>query len=188
MKMLFRNGNIDKDERNVGINKIHFTTFETDVINDFDKSLWQVMGLLGRYDVEHYCRMNGKDVFYFYDQKNDKQVIVEELDNIILRDNVDSIANYEDTMIKEAIEDKNISFNKNYKSYVDETIFWDVLNHFVVIVGRDELVRFANAIEEERWTNYMAVLNDPDVSNFVREETMAEPVKKMILLSKQGSN
>ena len=187
MKMLFRTGIISKDSNEIGIDKIHFTTFDTDVLNKFGKSLWQVIGLLSRYDIEMYHKINGKDIFYFYDRNLDKKLILDELDTIILRNNIGNIVNYEDVMIKEAIENidlnKVMSINNGYEVTINETIYWDVLNHFVIIIGKDELRNFALAMEEEKYQNYLEIFNYEKTENFIPEANMTETIKKMLLLS-----
>lgn len=190
MKMLFITGKIGDNTQGIGINKINFTTFDTGIIQAFDESLWQILGVISRYDVEFFRKINGKDIFYFYDKKSNKKLILKALENIILNGNYRDVINYEDAMIKEAIESRDLNeamrIKNGHQVLINETIFWDVLNHLVIIIGKDELRRFAYTLEEERYKSYTSIFKGSTIKDFVKNETLSEPTKRMILLSSQS--
>jgi len=200
MKMLFHSGSIDENNTSLGIGKIHFITNGMDILDGFHHSLWFINGLLGIYDVEHYKKINDKDVYYFYHTKTknqeervaDKQEIVTELD-AIMAGSIANIVNYEDAMIKEAAEDIDINKELGFDHdpyFIEETIFWDVINHFIIVIGKDQLEKLAYTFMEERFKDafaiYSGLTKDEFLSNFVTsEEMMPESIKKMLSFVKQ---
>ena len=197
MMMLFHNGHVPEDAKGLGIEKIRFNTNGMDILDAFSKSLWYINGILGIYDVELYRRVNDKEVFIFYHtmagKQNEhivanKQSIIVEL-NAIMVGYVDNIRNHEDTMIKEAVEGTDLAAltgNNDYEFHIEETIFWDTLNNFVVIIGREQLEKFAYALEEERHRNLLSAFNEPvNIADFVNEDTMTTSTKKMLQLARE---
>jgi len=197
MKMLFHNGKINEDSKRVGIGKIHFSTNGMDVLDSFAHSLWYISGVLGAYDIEHYKKINDKDMFFFYQTMKfspqtyrvaDKVSIVTALD-AIMSDNLENVVNFEHTMIKEAAEGTELNaamgIESDFKTYVDETIFWDTLNNFVIIIGKDQLEKFAYALEEERHKNYLFAFPNRKIEDFISDENMHGTVKQMIKVAKQ---
>lgn len=181
MKMLFRNGRIREDATGIGLEKIDFISNDSAVMDFFNHSLWQIKGLLGGYEVELYKRINGQEVFYLYDQRMDEQQIIDELDTIFQKDSVENVVNYEETMIKEAVEDtdlnKTMGIKNGHQVLVRETIFWDVLNHFIVIIGKAELFRFGRALEEEKNKDYLSVFPGSTIGDLISSEAMSKYTK-----------
>jgi len=200
MKMLFHNGSIAENTEKLGIGKINFSTNGMDVLDAFSKSLWYISGLLGIYDIEHYRKIKDKDIFFFYhtqaeNEKEyrpaDKQSIITELD-AIMSGSINNIANWEDTMIKEAAEGTELNaamgINNGHKVYVNETIYWDTINHFIVVIGKEQLRELAHAFLEEKYKDafriYEGLTREDFLSEFVTEENMPKALKQILSLSK----
>jgi|GEM_PF-5572642 len=171
MIMEFMEGSISEKATGLGLNKLYYTTMnDAGLANSFGESKWHVMGIIHScYDVKHYDTINGKDIFFLHDMrlKSNHTYVREERD---IRDALDAIrndknvgyavddkhtftiANRDGSLIREAMEsiDMGKAMGRDYEHYAEETIFWDVINHFIVIVGRENLERFACALEEER--------------------------------------
>ena len=157
--MLFHSGCANEDSRNIGINRIHFASQETDVLNKFRRSLWYITGMLNLYDIERYKVVNDIDVFFLYYSEAlaqeessvaDRQSVINELD-IIMSGNSDNIINPESAMIKDSAEGKVIGINNGLEIYVSEKIFWDTLNNFIIVIGKEQLRILAYILEEERY-------------------------------------
>jgi hypothetical protein len=189
MKMYFTSGKFDRRAQGIGMDNFSFSSHDAHMLINFDQSLWHITGLLSRYDVELYDTINKKEIFYIYDKKTDKQMIVDELDMLIQDGSVDNVVNYEETLIKEAIEDIDINvamgIDNGHRVFVEETVFWDVDNHFIIVIGRKQLEKLAYAFEEEKYRNFMRVYKKVKVPGFVTEDKITKSVKKMLSLSKQ---
>jgi len=171
MKTLFRYGHINREERKIGINKINFCNHDIHITNLFNESLLYTMGVLKKYDVDFYQEISGKEIYYFYNKKVPKKRMREELDYL-----TSSKSNLE---IADAIHQES-----------NETIFWNPLSHYAIILGTEELAYFAHIIEEERWFGYHRDSNKPNtlLKNIfpTSDEIISKPVEKMLKLVKEN--
>ncbi len=181
MKLLLRQGKI-VEKNTYGLGRIYFTNFDTDFSLEFGKSAYEVISLLRRYVLRKYQTELEQPVFYFHHQKMDRELIETELDRILINKDHSNIINYEDISLREAISGEDINKKMrvitNQEVYVEESIYWDVINHFIIVVGMNNLRKFLYALEEEKVkrdlalfnvTNPFSHLNNPEVKKDLRE-------------------
>jgi len=178
-KMFFAEGWIGPNSENLGFNRLFLSNLGQDfsLAEKFAVSAYNVRSLLGRYDIMRYRPKPQsepakiKDTFVLCNAKKIiKPEIIDALNMIVSSSNCPSEAEfdaigssvvYPESGLKLAAVIKGTDINKAIKgngppTYFPETIFWDVANDIIIIVGRSELKRFARALlEEGHWGSFM---------------------------------
>jgi len=202
IKMFFAEGQIgaNSDNRGLGFNRLFMSNLGRDfsLTEAFKKSCSAIRGMTGRFDVMRYKDKATvkKDTFILYDTKMDKQEIIKAVDTLILRsdhptpaefDAMGGVTGYpEDAMaIKDAVQGTDINKAMGLPGgaqYIQETIWWDVDNNIVIIIGRSELKRFARALLEEINNITLVFGKEKNIENV--ENPFVRPViEKMLLLA-----
>lgn len=164
MKLLFKIGKVDKN------NKINFKSSDYGLDEAFLESTYEVISKISRYDVELYDVIDGKEIFYIYDLKSNKENIIRELD-FIINDHVENILNSDDALILE---------NVYNEEFVDsDTIFWDVMNDFIIVIGKNNLKVLAEFLEKLRWINYIKNIDDISLNKVIPESSKSRVLKKV---------
>lgn len=166
MKMLFKSGKIIDNNENS--RKIWFDTVSNPELDkSFLNSIYDVVGMLGRYDLDFHSKVNDKEIFYVYDTNNNKEEIFNDIENIINGDYT-SVLNKED-----------ININSSINNESNETIFWDVENQTIIVIGRESLYCFANALETQRWKSWLQLFDkDLNFKNSIQHESLSKIYKK----------
>lgn len=164
MKLLFKIGKVDKN------NNISFKSNDYGLDESFLESSYEVISKISRYDVELYDVIDGKEIFYIYDLKSNKEDIIRELD-FIMSDHIENVINFDDALILENI------YNEEFTD--KDTIFWDVINDFIIVIGKDNLKVFANFLEKMRWINYIKNIDDISLDKVIPEDSKSPILKKV---------
>lgn len=164
MKLLFKVGKVDKN------NNINFKANDYGIDKSFIESSYEVVSKISRYDVELYDVIDDKEIFYIYDKKMNKEDIVQEID-FIMSDHIENIINFEDALILESIYGEEFSDN--------DTIFWDVINDFIIVIGKDNLKVLATFLEKMRWINYIKNIDEVSLDKVIPEDSKSPILKKV---------
>lgn len=184
MKMFFRRGKFEEEsssEKFDGLNSINWTpstVIEGDTF--LVDSIYEITTILGRYDIFKFGTIKERDMYVIYKRTNDcatKQLITELLEKIN-NNQVDDITNNEDAMLYEAIHKVNYSANKNYEFYVEDTIFWDVFNNFIVVFGKENLKDLAIALEMEPSRPYANATSTP-LRKYVLNDSFTKKIESL---------
>lgn len=153
--MILKTGKIVNVEDNK--KRIHFDNGDPIVDNLFTDSVYRVVSMMGRYDLEIHSKINEKEIFYIYDKNNNKDEIKEDVTNMITNG--------------------DISFDNENSS----TIFWNVENQTIVIIGRESLYSLVDSFESERWRSWLHLFDqDNDFKNSIPNESLSTIYKKTI--------
>lgn len=166
MKMLFKVGKIDNKKT------INFKSNDYGLDESFLESTYELISKISRYDVELYDTINDKEIFYIYDKKMNKEDIVKEID-FIINDYIENVINPEDALILESI------YSEDYDFVDNDTIFWDVINDFIIVIDKNNLKVLANYIERLRWINLIKNVDDETLDKIIPEDSKSPMLKKI---------
>ena len=143
MKMLLREGKI------IDNSDLVYFKDTTDVINlEFRDSFKKVLDFLEGYEVNKYSGNTPLDLYYLYYFKTDSNDIEEVLDNLLDNNEVNII--------------NNSTILLSLYKMSDSTIFWDVRNHVIIVIGLSNLKRLLYNLEELRWTRFITEFKSKD--------------------------
>ena len=174
MKMLFKVGKmVNKSNQD---KKIHFISADEETEIAFSDSVDRVIGIFSVYDLGLYGTVNNKEIFYLYDKRTKRQDLCREISSIIAG-NDSNILNREDVLIRENVYDDVYDFVDN------ETIFWDTINHLIIIIGRESLMELVKQIEKSRWEKWLGK-NSDSFASIIPEEGLSFVYRKTINMQK----
>lgn len=132
MKMLIREGKVIGDS-----NLLHFKDDNDDMTFMFNNSLNYVLDNLDGYEIDKYGGNIYKDIYYLYYFKRKVEEIKEVIGKIIENNDEDVI--------------NKSSLIMALYNYSDSSIFWDVLNSNIIVLGKDNLKVLLHELEKLRW-------------------------------------
>ena len=135
MEMLLKDGLI-KDNNNK--KTVEFLVSDEDIESRFDRSFNKVIELIEAYDIKK-RKINDKEIYYLYFFKTNSDEIDLTL-NKAISGNCNDILNINESHLLYSINDNN-----------PESIFWDVLNDLIIVIGRENLKTLMLEIEKKRW-------------------------------------
>lgn len=162
MKLLFREGRIIAGKEN----QLYFEPSVIDVERGFNYSHGKIINMLSYYDIKKY-QDEKKEIYYLFGPETTESFVKEEIRKLLAEDG-SNIANIEDSNIIMALQGKCIN-----------TIFLDVLNHFVIVIGKENLKKLMLQIEMDNWKRNHLSFKREDKTMFT-EET-ASPVYKKVM-------
>lgn len=136
MKMFFKDGYVQKET-------IHFEPASTDIEVSFDESVDRITHMMTRYDFNLFK----DEIYYIYDIAHNKDEIEKELE-LLCNGKMDNVCNEKSCII--------MSLNKKN----DTSIFWDTFNHFIIVIGKENLKRMIYELEKARWENFLKIFNN----------------------------
>ena len=163
MEMLLKDGlvkNIDNKKR------IEFLESNEDTESKFGKSFSNVIELIEAYDIKKSNIKEDKDVYLIYCFKTNSDEVEKTLCNVMSGDTKD-ILNIDESHILYSINEDD-----------PESIFWDVLNDLIIVIGRDNLKTLMLEIEKKRW-DCIKIQNEAFMNEYM--ELCASKVYKKVM-------
>jgi len=134
--------------------RIQFDKGEEATENLFKDSIYKIVSMTGKYDLGLCSKIGDDEVFYIYDKSNNKAL--EDVTNIMKND---------------------VSLNENFS----DTIFWNMENETIVIIGREPLYYLVNAFERQKWMVWLKLFDqDYSFKSSIPEESLSQLYKKTI--------
>jgi hypothetical protein len=160
-----------------GINAIAWNSDGADQDYFFSESLYNILGKLNFYTVCKYGEVNEREIFIICKDKEEiKTQINCNITNIVNYD-LTSIDQNDLSMIHEALKKICYSFELSSTFSIDETIFWDVNNDFVIVIGKANLLKLLNCLAIE---SYKALINPMCSDEFLENLIGSTPFIKKI--------
>jgi hypothetical protein len=132
----------------------------TESIELFDESQYKMTRALSLCDVFYFGSVENNDIFCIYYRKSITEDMARKaIRDLVIDENIENIVNKEDMLINESIRHINYSQTSSHKFYCDSTVFWDVNNNMIIILGKDNCIRMAYVLETEAYRSF--VKNDP---------------------------
>ncbi|MBR1416676.1 MAG: hypothetical protein IJ572_02540 [Bacilli bacterium] len=104
--------------------KLFFNITREDIEEKFIYSKDRVLSFIDGYEVEKYPNDTNLDIYYLYYFIDNPSKVKEEVDSLLSNSKVD--------------------FHNN-------SIFWDVLNNFIIVIGKENLKALLYELEISRW-------------------------------------
>lgn len=163
MEMIVKDGLV-KD--NNGKKEIAFLETNNELDEKFKKSFGNVVSLIDGYDIGK-CTLNKeKDIFYLYSFHTNYDDIENTLFSAI-NGNQNDILNKEETSLIDSIINKN-----------NNSIFWDVKNDLIIVIGLDNLKTLLLQLERKRW-ECIKIQNENFMNRYI--ELCASGVYKKVM-------
>ncbi len=187
-KFLFKSAKFDSK---VSVNKIngigdlafdYFRSTDSDIL--FSESLYTMTSDLYNCESLYYGKINGLDIFsIFYKRSINDGEVREAVKEIVEDGRLENIVNAEDVFIDLTVR-KSKKDNSSFYETEDNTIFWDSINHMIIIIGRENCLKLAYVLEAERYRDYIEKFKLP-ISSLVRNDTIHEFTKKLVIEDKR---
>ncbi len=150
MKMFFVTGKFaNEDDYQLDISTDHGTALSTLMGDAFSK----VDVLLERGSVEHIISCE-KDVFLIFDPLRLKRELAIERMQKLLKNQKREVLNPEDIHLSDVIRKTEFDMCGNGESYLDDTVFWDILNQYVIVIGEENFTKIGRYFEYLIWSQY----------------------------------
>lgn len=163
MEMLLKDGLVkDVDNKK----KIEFLESNEDTESKFGKSFSNVIELIEAYDIKKSNIKEDKDVYLIYCFKTNSDEVEKTLSNV-MSGNTKDILNIDESHILYSINEDD-----------PESIFWDVLNDLIIVIGRDNLKTLMLEIEKKRW-DCIKIQNEAFMKEYM--ELCASKVYKKVM-------
>jgi hypothetical protein len=115
----------------------------------FAESTYNVVNLLRDGEVCHYGNINERDIYFIYDKSKQNEGVLKKEITRIIKGDMSNVINHANVFIDTVVYQNGKNHNQSYKGYCNETIFWDVLNSMIIVLGSDNLEKMAYALEAE---------------------------------------
>jgi len=179
MKMLFKVGKLR--EKNNQEAEIQFIPTDTATELAFTDSIDKVAGLFPAYDLGLYGTVNKKEIFYLFDMRKGHREVYEELINIMVGHDI-NVLNRENALIYENV------YNDIYDFVDNETVFWDVRNHLIIVIGKESLKALVTQIEKYRWAKWLGA-DSESFAKIISDEGLSLVYRKVNrMISTTGNN
>lgn len=140
-----------------GIEQLHFEPSNVDIEMMFSDSVDKVTHILNAYELK---KWNNSDVYILYPLLKGSvpiDEIEEEIKKISLKDD-SNILNAEDTTICMPVTSDNYN-----------TIFWDVMNHVIIVFKKENLKKLLLELEKSRIPKWINFKTNEDKNEFLEQ-------------------
>ncbi len=179
MKMYFVSGKFSEEKAD-GINRIDFIQGSSDMM------LHNLMAeALNNVDV----LLNCGEVIYLDNYENDIFVIhlphqvgrEEVIDMVkkVINSEMQDVINHEDVYLDAAVQKINMGSEVNTEDYCEETVFWDLLNQIIVVLGKKNLIKVIQAFEYESWRK-LQQFSSEEVIRLMKRKGSSKLLRKML--------
>ena len=162
-KALFKEGKVVNVD---GKQIVEFNSSTADIEESFLQSYDRTINLLDGYDVKKYPVNTKKSLYYLH----------------YFSDNISEINYFIDTMLS---GDDSLIENKNNSSIMlalfcdnPNSIFWDTMNNFIIVLGEDNLKALLFELELKRWSNLH--FKNEDFQKIYIEKSATDVYKKVM--------
>ncbi len=175
MRMYFLTGKIENEE---GIDKVNFSSNADIMMGTLLAEATANIGiLLNRGEIQHLQKMDN-DIFIIHDpQKTSAKQAKNEVKNII-KGNMKNVINPENVLLDAAINKVSLGSFDNSEVYEEDTVYWDVLNQLIIVLGRENLEKFCAYLEYLAWARHN-VISDEDIIQLIERQEKSCLIKKL---------
>ncbi len=174
VKMFFATGKFD-DEKGYRLDFSPNCSTETDGL--IREAVYNVDIMLIRGEIEHILKY-GKDIFAIFDPKKITKEDVLENVNKLIKGNMGNVINSEDVFLDAAVQNINFGETTGRNFYCEDTVFWDLFNQIIIVLGRDNLEKMGKYLEYLTLEKYN-VINDEQAAGILEREDKSFLVKKI---------